>query len=42
MPWQWSFKKMVLFCSNYAKNFASTIRQGLVYGPGVSVFGFLV
>ena len=35
-------KKMVLFCSNYAKNFDSTIRQGLVYGPGVSVFGFVV
>ena len=29
MPWQCSFKKIMLFCSNYAKNYASTIRQGL-------------
>ena len=29
MPWQFSFKKIMLFCSNYAENYASTIRQGL-------------
>ena len=32
MPWQCSFKNM-LFCSNYAKNYASTIRQGLHTTP---------
>ena len=25
-------KKIILFCSNYAKNYASTIRQGLIVG----------
>ena len=29
MPWQCSFKKLCFFPSNYAKNYASTIRQGL-------------
>ena len=29
MPWQCSFKKLCFFSSNYAKNYASTIRQGL-------------
>ena len=29
MPWQFSFKKIMLFCSKYAENYASTIRQGL-------------
>ena len=29
MPWQFSFKKIMLFCSNYAENYASTIGQGL-------------
>ena len=33
MPWQCSFKKIMLFCSNYAKNYASTIRQGLIVRP---------
>ena len=26
-------KKIMLFCSNYAKNYASTIRQGLRAPP---------
>ena len=40
MPWQCSFKKLCFFCSNYAKNYASTIRQGLI-GPADLAKNFL-